>query len=182
MARAYAGAAGTHLFFGTLCIAAGVAWICLMYFYEPLFVDGSSILNKVPSWVVVLASAKIYCGFWFFLTGAIGCCIKSRGCLEGVFVALNVLNVIIWVPVLLALMVGLGFLILFNASLLASQDVDLSDLQNEFFANTWLWTFPGIGVLVGVVEFFLSLVSYSMVCCCRPAQLREGYEYQYEMK
>ena len=73
MARAYAGAAGTHIFFGLLSIAAGVTWIVLLYFYEPLYVNTDaldigltkgSILEQFPVWVTVLLSAKIICGFW----------------------------------------------------------------------------------------------------------------------
>lgn len=69
MARAYAGAAGTHMFFGLLSISAGIAWIVLLYYYDSLFVttdsgDKISLLTIVPTWVIVLLSAKIICGFW----------------------------------------------------------------------------------------------------------------------
>jgi len=49
--------------------------------------------------------------------------------------------------------------------------VDLDDLSGIFVQYAWLYLFPGIGVLVGVVEFILSIVSYSIVCCCRPASV-----------
>lgn len=67
MVRAYAGAAGTHMVLGLLCLAAGVTWICLLYFYEPLFIGTSPprpIPELIPEWAVVLLSAKIICGFW----------------------------------------------------------------------------------------------------------------------
>jgi len=191
MGRAYAGAAGTHMFFGLLSIAAGVTWICLLYFYEPLQVNTDvfdsgitkkSLLETVPVWVTVLMSAKIICGFWFFITGAVGCCIKSRGCTEGVFVALNVLNVIIWAPALLLVMCALGYMLIFGTAILASSGLDTEQLEDLVRSFVWLWAFPGVGVLVGVVEFILSIVSYSIVCCCRPSSLDDGYEYQYEMK
>ncbi|KAF6035714.1 hypothetical protein EB796_005979 [Bugula neritina] len=64
MSRPYGGAAGTHMFFGLLSIAAGISWICILYFYQPLFVDGKSILSGFSEWVSVVMSAKIICGFW----------------------------------------------------------------------------------------------------------------------
>lgn len=68
MARAYAGAAGTHMFLGLLSIAAGVTWICLLYFYEDLMLNTSagkvSILENAEAWVSVIMSTKIICGFW----------------------------------------------------------------------------------------------------------------------
>jgi hypothetical protein len=188
MARAYSGAAGTHMVLGLLSMAAGTAFLCLMYFYEPLFYtnpstnERGSLLQSMPAWAVVLLSGKIICGFWFFLTGAVGCAITSRGCTEGVWVALNVLNVIIWVPILLLLMAGLTVIIIALPGLLAEAGMDDEQLVDLFLKHSWLWVFPGVGALVGVIEFILSIVSYSIVCCCRPESLDEGYEYQYEMK
>ncbi|KAF6035713.1 hypothetical protein EB796_005978 [Bugula neritina] len=107
---------------------------------------------------------------------------KFRALNEGVWVALNVLNVIIWAPALLLIMGALLTLLIAFPTLLASSGVDLDDLSGIFVQYAWLYLFPGIGVLVGVVEFILSIVSYSIVCCCRPASVDQGYEYQYEMK
>lgn len=79
MARAYAGAAGTHMVLGLLSMAAGVTWICLLYFYQPLFVSKNgtmvSFLDGAPAWLPVLLAPKIYCGCWvrlLFVVIAIG--------------------------------------------------------------------------------------------------------------
>ena len=68
MARPYSGASATHMFFGLLSMAAGIAWICLLYFYENLFVTNGNekvpLVSILPPWVVVLLCAKIFCGFW----------------------------------------------------------------------------------------------------------------------
>jgi len=58
------------MFFGLLSMAAGVAWICLLFFFEPLKItlqgqtQSTSILQMIPTWVAVLLGAKIFCGFW----------------------------------------------------------------------------------------------------------------------
>ena len=68
MSRPYAGAATTHMVLGLICMAAGITWICMLFFYEPLFATINQELKPIPeilpAWVTVLLAAKIYCGFW----------------------------------------------------------------------------------------------------------------------
>jgi len=52
-------------------------------------------------------------------------------------------------------------------------DFDGDQLAEMFNTFLWLWAFPAVGALVGIVEFILSIVSYSIVCCCRPSALSE---------
>ena len=68
MARPCSSAAATHMFFGLLSMAAGIAWICLLRFNENLLVTNWNekvpLVTILPAWAVVFLCAKIFCGFW----------------------------------------------------------------------------------------------------------------------